>query len=335
VSQLLLVKTSSLGDVVHSLPVVTDLLRVSPRARVDWVAERSFASIPALHPGVRSVIPCELRRWRRTWLSRTTRSEWRDFLARLRSTRYDAIIDTQGLLKSALIARLAHGRRYGLDWPSSREPLRLFYDRTFNVPWSMHAVERNRRLAAMALGYEPAGDPDYGIRCAPSDAPWLPRKPNAVLLHASSHARKLWPESSWIDLGQRLARHGYSLLLPWGSPDEQARAMRLTQQIPNSAVPPAMELVEVAAILAGAAAVVGVDTGLTHLAAALGVPTIGIYGATDPRATGLYARGGAFNRGGPGRFPSVDDVLDALRELVEVAANAGTHPGARLLQRHE
>lgn len=331
-SQLLFVKTSSLGDVVHNLPVVGDLLRSSPDARIDWVVERSFCAVPALHPGVRTAIVCDLRRWRRTWLSRTTRAEWRAFLAQLRNTRYDAIIDTQGLLKSALIARLAHGTRYGLDWPSSREPLRLFYDRTFNVPWTMHAVERNRRLAGMALGYEPEGEPDYGIRCAPSDAPWLPKEPYVVLLHATSHPRKQWPEDHWVALGRQLSERGRSLVLPWGSDEERGRAERLAQRLAAAVVAPAMDLGEVARVLAGAAAVVGVDTGLMHLAAALGVPTVGIYGATDPRATGLYASGPVANLGQLGRFPAVDEVVDTLRSLMEMKGSVGVKPGVQTLQ---
>lgn len=313
--RIVLVKTSSLGDVIHNLPVVSDIRRAFPTARIDWVVERSFASIPALHPGVLRVIACELRRWRRSWSSRATRTDWGVFVARLRSDRYDAIVDTQGLLKSAIIARLARGHRYGLDWQSSREPLRLFYDKTFNVPWDQHAVARNRKLAALALGYAPQGEPDYGIGCVPSHAPWLPPKPYAVLLHATSHPRKLWPEESWIDLGTRLSVQGCGLVLPWGSEAERARAQRLAARLPSARVAPAMGLAELAAVLAGAAAALGVDTGLTHLAAALGVPVVGIYGATDPKATGICAATPAANLGAKGRFPDVDEVFEAMETL--------------------
>jgi heptosyltransferase I len=313
--RIVLVKTSSLGDVVHNLPVVTDIRRAFPNACIDWVVERAFSAIPTLHPGVRSAIPCELRRWRRSWHTRGTRAEWHAFFARLRTTRYDAIVDTQGLLKSAIIARLARGQRYGLDWQSSREPLRTFYDRTFNVPWDQHAVARNRQLAALALGYETQGEPDYGIGCAPSHAPWLPPRSYAVLLHATSHTRKLWPEERWIDLGTRLFVLGCGLVLPWGSEGEQARAQRLAARLPSACVAPALGLAELAAVLAGAAAAIGVDTGLTHLAAALGIPVVGIYGATDPKATGICAATPAANLGGKGRFPDVNEVLEALETL--------------------
>ena len=324
----LLVKTSSLGDVVHNLPVVSDIRRALPDAQIDWVVEQSFAAIPALHPSVRRVVHCELRRWRRSWLSASMRAEWRGFVAELRAERYDTIIDTQGLLKSALVTWRARGHRVGLDWRSSREPLRAFYDRTFRVPRSLHAVERNRRLAGLALGYEVTGAPDYGIRCEPSTAPWLPREPYAVLLHATSHPRKLWPEPNWVALGTRLAGAGFSLVLPWGKDEEHARAHLLANRLPSACVAPAIDLTQLAAVLAGASAAVGVDTGLTHLAAALGVPVVGIYGPTDPALTGICAATPAVNRGGRGRFPSVEEVAEALSAL-------GVLDGVAPVRRHE
>jgi heptosyltransferase-1 len=176
-------------------------------------------------------------------------------------------------------------------------------------------VARNRKLTALALGYEPLGEPDYGIGCTPSGAPWLPPRPYTVLLHASSHPRKLWSERSWIALGTDLSARGHGLVLPWGSEGERARASRLAAQLPSACVAPPLGLAEVAAVLAGASAAVGVDTGLTHLAAALGIPVVGIYGPTDPQATGICAATPAVNLGGQGRFPSVDQVIGALEDL--------------------
>lgn len=150
---LLLVKTSSLGDVVHNLPVVSDLLTVFPGSQIDWVVESAFAEIPVLHPGVRSVITCDLRRWRRSLLQPGTWREIGELKRRIRQTSYDAVLDTQGLLKSALVTHMARGSRHGLDWRSSREPLGLFYDHVHSVPWGRHAVHRNRALAAAALCY--------------------------------------------------------------------------------------------------------------------------------------------------------------------------------------
>jgi heptosyltransferase-1 len=316
VSAILLVKTSSLGDIVHNLPVVSDIRRHLGDVAIDWVVEKSFAAIPAMHPGVRTVIPCQLRHWRSSCLASATREQWRAFLRELRSQSYETIIDTQGLLKSAVLARLAHGeRRIGLDWQSSREPLRPFYHRTFRVSWDLHAVERNRRLAGLALGYEPEGPPDYGLHVQRSSAAWLPRGPYAVLLHGTSHPRKLWPESCWIELGQQLSQAGLASVLPWGSAEEEQRARVLAQSLSGACVAPRLELDEMASMLAGARAVIGVDTGLTHLAAALRVPVVGLYGATDPRATGVCAGDSATNLGAPGAFPSVQDVMEALERL--------------------
>ena len=174
-----------MGDVVHNLPVVSDVRFAFPDAEIDWVVEEGFAAIPRLHMGVREVLPVAIRRWRSRLWRRRTREEIRDFLQRLRARSYDAVIDTQGLLKSALIARAARGARFGLDWQSAREPLSLFYDRVFKVPWRLPAVERNRALAAHALGYVlPALD--YGIRAAPVRFSWLPAARYAVLVHATS-----------------------------------------------------------------------------------------------------------------------------------------------------
>jgi heptosyltransferase-1 len=309
---ILLVKTSSLGDVVHNLPVVSDILRAFDSAAIDWVVEKSFAAIPAMHPGVRQVIECELRVWRRAWSKQAARTTWRGFLARLSAQRYDDVIDTQGLLKSAIIARAANGHRAGFDWRSSREPLRFFYDRTFSVPRSQHAVIRNRKLAALALGYEVSGEPDYGIGIARSEAPWLPAAPFCVFLHSSSRAEKLWDEACWCALGGRVAERGMRVVLLWGSAHEAERARRLAARMPAATVAPQLDLSSAAAVLAGAQFVVGVDSGLTHLAAALGIPVVGVFGATDPRATGVAAPGSVANLGSQGRFPSVEEALAAL-----------------------
>jgi heptosyltransferase-1 len=312
---ILLVKTSSLGDVVHNLPVVADIRTALGDVAVDWVVERSFAAIPALHPGVRRVIPCELRRWRRSWRSAETRDEWRAFGRALREAAYDAIIDTQGLLKSAVLARLAQGRRYGLDWRSSREPLRPFYDRVFSVPRDLHAVVRNRRLCGLALGYEPGDVLDYGLHMGSARAAWLPEGRFVVFLHATSHPSKLWPEDRWIALGRAYAAADCRAVLPWGSPAERERSQRLAAALPGAIVPERMELDRVAGMLAAATAVVGVDTGLTHLAAALDRPVVGIYGVTSPGTTGVYAHGRAVNVGSRKGFPSVEAVLAALAGL--------------------
>lgn len=315
---IILVKTSSLGDVLHNLPVVTDICRHVADARIDWVVEESFASLPMLHPGIHRAISVAMRRWRKSWWQ--SRGEMQAVCRGLRADRYDLALDTQGLLKSALITRCTHTTRCGFDWGSAREPIAsLFYDRTYAVAKNQHAVERNRQLAGQALGYIPQGAPDYGIRAPDIMLPWLPAEPYAVLLHATSRDDKLWEEAKWIALGKTFAQQGMRLVLPWGNEKEKVRSERLAAAIPNAISPPRLNLVEAAALLAHAHAAIGVDTGLSHLAAALKVPTIGLYIATDPGLTGLHAGKLALNLGGERASPSVDDVVSSLTQLLKHA----------------
>jgi len=317
--KILLVKTSSLGDVVHNLPVASDILAAAPGNEIDWVVEESFAAIPRLHRGVTHVLPVAIRRWRSSLLNGGTRTELRAFLNGLRQTTYDLVIDTQGLLKSALIAYAARGVRYGLDFASAREPLSFFYDRTYTVPWTMHAVERNRALAAQALGYAVPARVDYGIAAAAARFAWLPPGRYAVLLHATSARSKLWAVGRWIELGTHLARRGVGSVVAWGNAAERLRAEEIARPVPGAVVAPGLPLADAAMLLSGARAVVGVDTGLTHLAAALQMPTVGIYCATDPAATGLYGCPRAVNLGGIGKAPTVDEVLAALDRMGDVS----------------
>lgn len=314
--KLLLVKTSSLGDVVHNLPVVSDIRAALPDAKITWVVEEGLAAIPRLHKAVSRVIPVAVRRWRASFWRSAVRSEISRFVNILRDTEYDAVIDTQGLLKSALIARSARGLRCGLDWASAREPLGMFYDHTFTVPWGQHAVERNRSLAAQALHYAVTPTTDYGACAEPGRYPWLPEGRYAVLLHATSAREKLWPETDWCELAGRLFSEGLRCVLPWGSEAERGRSLRLASGMREAVVPPALALADVAALLAGAHAVLGVDTGLTHLAVALGRPTVGIYCATNPAATGLYGSARAVDTGAAGRPPTVGHVLAALAHVL-------------------
>jgi heptosyltransferase-1 len=311
----LLVKTSSLGDVIHNLPVASDIRRAIPDCRIDWVVEESFTAVPRMHAAVTRVLPVAIRRWRRGVLAGATRDEIGNFLRELRARSYDAVIDTQGLLKSALIACAARGASYGLDWRSAREPLAPFYDRTFAVSWGLHAVERNRALAAGALGYAVPDGVDYGIVARAAEFSWLPRGAHCMLLHATSQERKLWPEASWIELGRSLAARGQRCVLPWHDDVERARSGRLAREISGAVVPPALALADIGGLIGVAAAVAGVDTGLTHLAAALGIPTVGIYCATEPAATGIYGCPRARNLGGIGALPAAAEVATALEQL--------------------
>ncbi len=314
IHQLLLVKTSSLGDVLHNLPVVSDIRFHLPHAQIDWVVEDSFADLPALHPEIRQVITVSMRRWRKSWWA--ARHEIRATCSSIANTSYDLAIDTQGLLKSAAITRCARTLRFGYDRHSAREPLAsLFYDRTICVTKGLHAVERNRQLAAAALGYELQGVADYGIHTPSLTLPWLPDFPYVTLLHATSRDDKLWGEDNWISLGKRIHQAGFRSVLTWGNEKERDRAARLHTVLPDSVLAPRLNLKEAATLLGHSRAVIGVDTGLSHLAAALGVPTIGIYVATDPKLTGLYAGKNAINLGGEKHPPSVDEVLMTLAQL--------------------
>jgi heptosyltransferase-1 len=315
--RILLVKTSSLGDVVHNLPAVADILASRPQARIDWVVEEAFADIPRLCPGVARVIPVALRRWRRALARPAVWGEIGRFRAALRAEDYDCVLDTQGLLKSAVLARLARGPRCGQDRASAREPLAaLFYQRRFHVARGRHAVVRNRDLAAQALGYPlPGTPPGYGLAPPPADPALALPPAYVVCLHGSSRDSKLWPEPHWVRLATGLLGRGLTPLLPWGSESERARAGRIAAEAPGARVLPRLGVRALASVLAGARGAVGVDSGLTHLAVALERPTVAIYTDTSPLLTGVYptdpAR--AVNLGERGVLPSFDEVWAALR----------------------
>lgn len=307
--RILFIKTSSLGDVVHHCPAVSDAARHAPGALIDWMVEEPFAGVAAMHCAVRRVIPVAVRRWRAALWNPAV---WREIGALRRALgaeRYDCVIDSQGLVKSALLGRLASGARHGMDRASAREPFAaFFYEVRHVVPRARHAVERNRLLTAAALGYAPDTACDFGLR-AEGPPPIAAGDSTAVFLTMSSRAEKLWPEANWIGLGRAL---GSRLVLPWGSEAERLRCERIAAATGNALVPRALSLEELARLFRGARVVAGVDTGLTHLAAALGVPTIGIYCGSDPALTGLYGSPLAKNLGAPGRPASVAEVRGAI-----------------------
>ena len=315
--RILLVKTSSLGDVIHNLPVLADIRRHFPAATIDWCVEENFAAIPALHPAVETIIPVALRRWRKRLLHGAT---WQEIVAAghaLRAKNYDAVIDTQGLLKSALIAQRARGEHLGYAADSAREPLAaLFYRRRFSIGRQQHAVVRNRQLVAAALGYDIDDAPDYGIAMPALAADWLGDVPYVVFLTATSRDDKLWPEEHWLALGQQLHARGYRAVLPAGSPLERARAARLAAAIPGAVAAPALDIRQLAALLAGSRAAVGVDTGLTHLAVALKIPTVALYTATDPGLTGVLGAGFHRNLGGAAQLPAPAAVLGEMQAVL-------------------
>ena len=315
--RILLVKTSSLGDVIHNLPVVSDLRRSFPEARIDWCVEEAFADIPHLHPEVNEVIPVAVRRWRKSLASRATWREIGAFRTHLGRTAYDAVLDTQGLLKSALIARQASGRHYGYAAEVAREPLAArFYDETFVIPPNAHAVERNRWLSAAAFDYPVDLPLDYGITAPQIALPWLSGERHAVLLTASSRDDKLWDEANWIAVAGALAKRGLTPVFPSGNARELQRAQRIADAVAGALVAPPLSLRQLARLIGTAALAIGVDTGLAHLAAALGVPSLALYVTTDPALTGVYGNGFVRNLGAPGRAPSLTEVLGVAEQAL-------------------
>jgi len=321
--RILLVKTSSMGDVIHNFPVIADIRKHHPHATFDWVVEEGFAEIARLHPHIRDVIPVAIRRWRKHLLQTTTWGQIAGFRKHLKAQRYDYVLDTQGLVKSAVISRMADGSTYGQDRQSAREPLAAcLYEHRFYSGRQQHAVARNRELAALALGYPvPTALPDYGLAGHPLKAsnphPALPER-YVVGLHATSRNSKLWAVEHWITLGQHLHAQGYALLLPWASDSEHARAASIAQTTPGTIVLPKLGLTQLAGIIVGASATVGVDTGLAHLAVALKCPTVAIYTDTDPLLTGIYPGSDTFaiNLGGKAMPPTPQQVIQSLASIM-------------------
>jgi heptosyltransferase-1 len=312
-ADILFIKTSSLGDVIHHMPALTEARKARPDATFTWLVEEAFAPLVRLHSAVAEVIPVAWRRWRKSLYAPATLSEIAGNLRAIRAPRYDEIVDSQGLLRTAIIARLARGRRHGYDAASIREPLAaMFYDVCHSVSRDLHAVERNRILSGLALGYAPQGAPDFGLDRARFPAPG---ERYAVLLHATARPGKQWPEAQWIALGHALAGQGIDLVLLWGTDAERARSERIASALPRARVGERAPLDAVARLIAGAQFVVGVDTGLMHLAAALGVPLVAIFAGSKPDLTGPVGSGPIAVLGAQGTPPTVAAVADAVANI--------------------
>jgi len=280
------------------MPAVQDIRRAWPHAEIDWVVETAFAPVVRRCDGVQRIIGCDLRRWRKTPLSPQTRAEWRTFRGELRSVRYDAIIDLQGLTKSALVARAAraaeNGRRFALanqtEGAGYEAPTRWVADVAIPITPHVHAVTRSRELCAKALGYDLRGELDFGLRAqavaAPADAGCI------AFVHGASRDDKCWPEADWIALGGRLVAQGHTIGLPQGSDAERERAERIAKSLGEKAhVWPRIDLGQVTDRLAGCAGVIGVDSGLSHIAVALALPHVQIYNFETAWRTGPLADG--------------------------------------------
>jgi heptosyltransferase-1 len=287
--RVLIVRLSSMGDLVQTLPALSDAARAIPEISFDWIVDESFAQVPGWHRNVETVIPSAVRRWRKNWRRAFKSGEPQSFLRKVRAQKYDFIVDMQCELKSALASRLARGPRYGYDSRAVHEwGAQFAYQKNFFVPKDRHSLQRMRQLLAGALGYEyEEGHLDYGIdrsRLAPVLI-GLPER-FVVFIHSTSWTSKVWPEFYWQDLLQKVTADGYEVLLPWGDEAERERAVRIAAGNNKAIVLPALSISEKAAIINRASATVGLDTGLSHIAAALDIPSITIYGATDPLLVG-------------------------------------------------
>ncbi|MGH1539207.1 MAG: lipopolysaccharide heptosyltransferase I [Arenicella sp.] len=290
--KVLLVKLTSMGDVIHALPAISDAIKVNPSLRFDWMVEDAFVEIPRWHSAVEQVIPVATRRWRKQlWDSR---QEIKRAYRQINSQKYDVVIDAQGLLKSAVFSRLAKGPVHGFDRRSSREPISGFcYHKKHSVSPQQHAILRVRTLFAESLGYPvPTSEPDYQV-CAQQLKDVLdvrrfaaPKKPYLVFLHGTTWLSKHWPEQSWQELSIAVEQGDFSVYLPWGNAVERDRAERIAEGKSHVHVLPKMGLTELALLLDEATGVVAVDTGLGHLSAALGRPTVSIYGPTNTQLIG-------------------------------------------------
>lgn len=286
---ILLVKMSSMGDVLHTLPALSDASKAIPSFSVDWIVEPAFANIPAWHDNVSNVIELPLRQWRKNIFNTLKSGKIRQLKNHLNEKKYDAVIDAQGLLKSAWITKLIECQTHGLDKKSAREPLSsLFYQHKHHIEKDQHAVLRTRQLFAKSLNYDlPTTKPDFGINTdrltsTPVDA----INNYVVFIHATTWATKHYPEAYWLALLNKMKQTGTTVYLPWGNNAEKARAEKLAAQSDHAVVLPKLKISEIAFVLSNAKAVVSVDTGLGHLSAALGTPTLSLYGPTDPNRIG-------------------------------------------------
>ena len=322
--RILIVRVSSLGDVVHNMPMVADILRHHPAASIDWVVEEAYVSLVRLNPGVGRVIPFALRRWRKSVLQADTRAEIAAFYRDLRQQQYDLVFDTQGLLKTGIVmglARLAPGGvRVGLangTEGSGYEAIsRIFHSSSVSVNTRTHAVQRARIVAASALHYPLDVPADFNLT-APAQIPaWLPGQPYAVFFHATARAAKQWAPENWIALGKSLAARGMPVLLPWGSPAEHEAACALAAQMPNAQVLPKLPMMEAVVLAQRAALAVGVDTGLTHIAAAYCRPTVELYCDSPRWKTEGDWSPAIINLGDRGMPPSLPEVETAVSTLL-------------------
>ncbi|MFL6675627.1 MAG: lipopolysaccharide heptosyltransferase I [Massilia sp.] len=322
---ILLVRVSSLGDVLHNLPMVADILRHHPDANIDWVVEEGYVSLVRLNPRVRRILPFALRRWRKGLANAAIRAEAKAFFRTLREEQYDYVFDTQGLLKTGIIMGAARtapgGHKFGLangSEDSGYEGLsRIFHSQSVKVDPRTHAVARGRLVAAKALGYALDDAPDFGLPAPDSAAPrpsFLPLEDYAVFFHGTARDAKKWAPANWIETGRALAP--MPVLLPWGSAREKEEAEVLAAALPNARVLPKLSMMDAVTLARYAGLAIGVDTGLTHIAAAFVRPTVEIYCDSPRWKTEGNWSPRIVNLGDCGAPPSAGEVIAAARSLL-------------------
>jgi heptosyltransferase-1 len=346
--KILLAKLSSLGDVLHNLPIVWDLRKRLPNAQIDWIVEEGYVHL--LEPlkttekfrGIDRIIPVAFRRWRKNLFSIRT---WREFFAMrklFQSVSYDIVIETQGLLKSALVCALAkksdHAIVGGLGNAtehSGYEPMaRMFYNQSVHVPVKCHAIDRSRWVMCSVLHwplFDRRSEPPLFYPSAfmeqlePLAFEGLKKEPNGsvvpyvICFHSTARAAKRWPSENWVELGKALSSQGYQVLFPWGSPEEMKISALIASQVPGAIVPRAFSIEEAYRLVAHAALTIGVDTGLTHLAAVLGKPTIEIYCDSPRWKTEGYWSSNIANLGDFRSIPKANAVSQAAEALLKEA----------------
>lgn len=324
--KILLIRISSLGDVLHNMPIVQDLLRHFPQAEIDWMVEEAYVDLVRLNRGVRNIFPVALRRWRKHIFSRTTWREIAQFKNRLQQEHYDLVIETQGLFKTGLLMGFAKltptGKKVGLangTEDSGYEAIsRLFHDQSITVARRTHAVLRGRLVAAAAGQFSINTPANFGLQLpvlANAKPDWLPNHAYAVFFHGSAGQQKKWPQQHWISIAAELKKFGLPIMLPWGNAQEKAEAEQMASQIENAQVLPKLQMQEAIFLAQQASLVIGVDTGLTHIAAAYCRPTIEIYCASPRWKTEGNWSNQIINLGDDGSPPSVEEVRQALHQL--------------------
>ena len=310
---ILIIKTSSLGDVLHGLSVVSDIKRNFPESQIDWLVEEAYEKTVALNRDIRRVIPIAVRRWRKKILNRKTWLEISNTITQIRLIQYELVIDLQGLIKSALFARSARGLKVGFDHSSIREPIACWlYDKKIFVEKNKHMIHRCRELAAKALGY---GMQDFTVQYGLKQNEIKRRSNLAVILTGTAQKKKLWPENNWKTVIRFLESKGFECQLPWGNIEERQRCERLRIST-DAGLVPAQGIEELAKLMANATIVIGVDTGLLHLAATQDTPLVGIYGASDPLKTGPESNAEVRVTGSSSEFPKPSEVIDSINELI-------------------